>query len=316
MIDFNAPPLKNVIEILLLDMNTRKNILLDGKELLKKNLPEIKPRAQKSHDEKIFRTRTQAEVFTPCRVVKFMVDAIDDGKIDSRWLEIACGEAPFITTRYDAETGEDIPLDNRVGILDRKLRAMPHAENKFSWAKRALQSVYGYEIQGDSLLIARANILLTVADFLGEIPDNDLAEFADIISWNFFQFDALNPPKVQGSLFDAPPVPQIIDWQAGRKFFFWRYDIKKFDFVISNPPYNEETENTSDKPVYNYFMDAAKKISDKAAFITPARFLFDADGTPKDFKIGMPSTNISVSGRNKACLKKSSRSPLVTTSSP
>ncbi|MBR0288159.1 MAG: Eco57I restriction-modification methylase domain-containing protein, partial [Selenomonadaceae bacterium] len=58
---------------------------------------------------------------------------------------------------------------------------------------------------------------------------------------------------------------------------------KRFDFVISNPPYNEETENTSDKPVYNYFMDAAKKISDKAAFITPARFLFDAGKTPKDF---------------------------------
>ena len=222
MIDFNAPPLKNVIEILLLDMNTRKNILFNGEELIKKNLPEIKPRAQKSDDEKFSRTRTLAEVFTPSRVVKFMVDALDDGKIDSRWLEVACGEAPFITNRYDAETGEDIPLENRVGILDRKLCAMPAAENKFSWAKRAVQSVYGYELQGDSLLIARANILLTATEFVENFSDKELAELAEIISWNFFQFDALNPPKAQGSLFDAPPVPQIVDWlNGGKEYFIW-----------------------------------------------------------------------------------------------
>ena len=89
MIDFNAPPLKDVIEILLLDMNTRKNILLNGEELLKKFLPTIKPRALKSADEKFLRTRKNAEVFTPSRVVKFMVDALDDEQIDSRWLEIA-----------------------------------------------------------------------------------------------------------------------------------------------------------------------------------------------------------------------------------
>ena len=55
----------------------------------------------------------------------------------------------------------------------------------------------------------------------------------------------------------------------------------KFDFVIGNPPYQEETEGTSDKPVYNCFMDAAYSISDKVELITPARFLFDAGKTPK-----------------------------------
>ena len=60
----------------------------------------------------------------------------------------------------------------------------------------------------------------------------------------------------------------------------------KFTFVISNPPYQDDTSGdnkTFAPPVYNKFMDAAKKIADKAVFITPARFLFDAGATPKDF---------------------------------
>ena len=55
----------------------------------------------------------------------------------------------------------------------------------------------------------------------------------------------------------------------------------KFDFSIGNPPYQESTEGTSDKPVYNFFMDEAYKIADKVVLITPARFLFDAGKTSK-----------------------------------
>ena len=55
----------------------------------------------------------------------------------------------------------------------------------------------------------------------------------------------------------------------------------KFDFIIGNPPYQEETEGTSDTPVYNQFMDAAFSLADKVELITPARFLFNAGKTPK-----------------------------------
>ena len=59
---------------------------------------------------------------------------------------------------------------------------------------------------------------------------------------------------------------------------------KRFDFVISNPPYQEEKEdNGRQPPVYNKIMEAAYKIAEKAAFITPARFLFDAGQTPKEW---------------------------------
>ncbi len=58
---------------------------------------------------------------------------------------------------------------------------------------------------------------------------------------------------------------------------------KKFGMVIGNPPYQEETENTSDKPVYNTLMETAHKVADQTVLITPARFLFNAGKTPKEF---------------------------------
>ena len=61
---------------------------------------------------------------------------------------------------------------------------------------------------------------------------------------------------------------------------------KLFDYVIGNPPYNENFENSGDngnfaKPVYNQFMDAVDGIAEKVELIHPARFLFNAGSTPK-----------------------------------
>ena len=63
---------------------------------------------------------------------------------------------------------------------------------------------------------------------------------------------------------------------------------KLFDYVIGNPPYNENFENSGDngnyaKPVYNLFMDASYQLADKVELIHPARFLFNAGSTPKDW---------------------------------
>lgn len=63
---------------------------------------------------------------------------------------------------------------------------------------------------------------------------------------------------------------------------------KLFDFVIGNPPFNEDFEKSGKngnyaKPVYNYFMDAAYEVSDKVELIHPARFLFAAGSTSKEW---------------------------------
>ena len=57
----------------------------------------------------------------------------------------------------------------------------------------------------------------------------------------------------------------------------------KFDAIIGNPPYQVVKEKTSDEPIYHLFYDVSFNLSDKVSFITPARFLFNAGKTPKEW---------------------------------
>lgn len=79
--------------------------------------------------------------------------------VDAKRLEITCGEAPYLISRYDTTTGKLIPINERIGLFDRKMRVInENCNDKDTWIKwsiRALKSVYGYEFQGDSVLIAR-----------------------------------------------------------------------------------------------------------------------------------------------------------------
>lgn len=176
-----------------------------------KNGKLIQPRAVKSKEEQLLRTRDRAEVFTPLSIVKQMNDACDTKRVTkNNWqeyvgllkLEITCGEAPFIVSRYDpvSEKQELLPLAKRVGFLDKKLSVISKycttQEEWFKWTKVAFQSSYGYEWQGDSLLIARENLLYTFIDYyqdkFKETPSTELQkEIAEIIVWNIFQMDGL-----------------------------------------------------------------------------------------------------------------------------
>ena len=123
-------------------------------------------------------------------------------------LEVSCGEAPYLASRYDTVSGRVIPVDDRVGLLDRKLRVITEnvgtgdPQDWIYYAKRAVQSVYGFDWQGDNVLLARENILATVVesfnmDFFGEACScskwslKSLLEFAEIISWNIWQMDGI-----------------------------------------------------------------------------------------------------------------------------
>lgn len=63
------------------------------------------------------------------------------------------------------------------------------------------------------------------------------------------------------------------------------FDNMKFDVVIGNPPYQESAQgdSTKDMPIYHLFFDMAFTLADKVSLITPARFLFNAGGTPKSW---------------------------------
>ena len=193
----------------------------------------LQPRVKKTSAKQLERTRKKAEVFTPSWICNKMnnhcdtewfgregVFNIENGQewivtetpvlfekdkdwqkyIESKRLEITCGEAPYIVSRYDATTGVEIPVHNRIGILDRKLRVVnENTDNEKDWLKwtyKAFQSVYGYEFQGDNLLIARINLLITFVDYMQERWNRfpiakELEKIANIIVWNLWQMDGI-----------------------------------------------------------------------------------------------------------------------------
>lgn len=304
----------------------------------------IKTRARKEFEQQNQRTRKRAEVFTPMWVCRLMNDKLDEEwfgypsvffkddtpteevrffekkrtwqhYVDSRRLEITCGEAPYLVSRYDVATGEILPIEKRCGILDRKLRVITEntatEEEWLKWATRALQATYGYEFQGDNLLIARINLLCTVEEYYEEkwkrrLMRGELEKLITIITWNIWQMDGLTytvpfreaqPEFMQLSLFDdvekhsdeaKQPLCRVYDWRSDRSGTF--IGIKEgdnsmeFDFIIGNPPYQDETIGDNKgfaPPIYNLFLDNAYEISDRVEMIHPARFLFNAGSTPK-----------------------------------
>ncbi len=320
-----------------------------------RNADVIKTRARKAMEQQSERTKQHAEVFTPLWIVQKMNDHADevwfgcpnvffqDGTptervsfpkektwqsyVDSRRLEITCGEAPYLVTRYDVETGEAIPIEQRVGILDRKLRVV--TENALSesewlkWAYRAQEATYGYEFQGDNVLIARVNLLMTFEEHLRarwnrKPTASEYFRAANIIAWNIWQMDGLAgtipyckaEESKQLSMFewleleerireaaDTQPHCQIYNWRAREPLEYLslqqgRNEKMKFDYIIGNPPYQDETlgdNATYAPPIYHLFLDEAYKIADRVELIHPARFLFNAGSTPKDWNKKMLS---------------------------
>ena len=239
-----------ILQTLLLDRTTGRNIIWataehSTREIQLADVDSIRPRHEKNRADQKSRTRARAEIFTPpevCRLQNDLIAAPFDKQpwqefIDAKFLEITCGEAPYITSRYNAVTGAPIPFAERGGLLDRKLRIVAEetsaVADRLELVTRAVKSIYGYEFQGDNLFLARRNVFDTVSEFFRDElrlkpPENFLPHVAEIISWNLWQMDGLKftipyaDANPQGSLFDAAPPPKppteiyckIMDWST------------------------------------------------------------------------------------------------------
>lgn len=195
----------------------------------------VKPRTEKSKKEQTERIREKAEVFTPSWICNKQNNLVDNAWFGSEdvfntehektwtataepvqfpsvtgktWqdyindvrLEITCGEAPYLVSRYDTVSGDMIELTQRIGLLDRKLRIVSEnteSEDEWlSWAIKAYQNIYGYDWQGDNVLLARENLLFTFVDYyqakFNKAPEvKFLHKIAEILSWNIWQMDGL-----------------------------------------------------------------------------------------------------------------------------
>ena len=383
LIDFHAPEVQAVLDTLLKDRSTGKNIIwatdppdelqtvmyepvTDRSQITTQQLglthyEVVLPRMMKQTDTQQQRTRKKGEVFSPAWVCNKMNNALDadwfrglgteqttgqftvelpqgwqtvetpvqfpacKGRIpawvqyvQSRRLEVTCGEAPFLASRYDAATGEMIPVTRRIGILDRKLRVVSeNAATEDEWRKyatNAVQSTYGYEYQGDNLLLARVNLLLTYAEHLQarwqrKPTKEELQPIATIITWNLWQMDGLHlsvpggkpqPETEQLDLFSmfgaAEPQPptascKVKNWRKGSHGTAQNFETiqegstsMKFDYVIGNPPYQEVDggSGASATPVYNKFIEETKTLNPTAmSFIIPAKWYSGGKGLDK-----------------------------------
>lgn len=198
----------------------------------------IMPRVHKSKFLQLSRSKEMAEVFTPSWICNTQNNLIDNAwfgrenifnkevflkngsktwetnkeKItfpkDKTWgdyirdtrLEITCGESPYLVSRYDTTTGKFISIENRIGLLDRKLRVInENLDSKDEWLKAvqtAYKNTYGFEWQGDSLLLTREAMLITfIENYTHKFEEEPLLEsiqnIAHIISWNIWQMDGL-----------------------------------------------------------------------------------------------------------------------------
>lgn len=229
----------------------------------------IRPRCVKTKEEQTQRTKDKAEVFTPswiCNKQNNLIDNAwfgrenvfntehDNGNVHSwtptpspivfpdekkkGWkdyvrdtrLEITCGEAPYLTSRYDTITCTFIPVANRIGLLDRKLRIVSeNTETSGEWldmAQEAYKNTYGYDWQGDNVLLARESLLMTfIENYIEKFGTQPLQKsieyIAYIVTWNIWQMDGLKfclpgqEPKTP-SFFDEGNLCMIRDWRKPR----------------------------------------------------------------------------------------------------
>lgn len=225
----------------------------------------IMPRVHKDKILQLSRSKEMAEVFTPswiCNAQNNLVDNSWFGKdcvfnkeillkngtkswettkekivfpkgktwqdyVRDTRLEISCGEAPYLVSRYDTTTGKFIKIENRIGILDRKLRVVnENLDSINEWLKAvetAYKNTYGFEWQGDSLLLAREALLITFIEnftykFETEPPLETIQNIAQIISWNIWQMDGLKGVIPNSCKDETIEIPD---------FFETRTEIKK-----------------------------------------------------------------------------------------
>ena len=176
------------------------------------------------------RVADHGEVFTPAWMVEAMLDLVKDEteRIDSRFLEPACGSGYFI-----------------VQILKRKLGAVELKYGKSDFERQhfalvGLMCIYGIELLVDNIAECRANVLEVFADYLNLTESDDLYRAAThVLLVNLVHGDALTMRAV-GGLGDLGGQPiTFAEWGYLGKGKFQRRDFR-FDVLTGSSKYSEE----------------------------------------------------------------------------
>jgi hypothetical protein len=170
------------------------------------------------------RVADHGEVFTPAWMVVAMLNLVKDEieRIDSRFLEPACGSGNFL-----------------VQILQRKLAAVELKYGKSDFERRhyallVLMCLYGIELLPDNIVECRANLLEIVADYLNLDKSDDLYRAAFyVLSQNLVHGDALTMRT-----HNALPIT-FAEWGYLGKGRFQRRDFR-FDSLTYSSAFSAE----------------------------------------------------------------------------
>lgn len=170
------------------------------------------------------RVADHGEVFTPAWMVEAMLDLVrgETERIDSRFLEPACGSGNFI-----------------VQILKRKLATveLKYGKSEFErqyYALLALMCIYGIELLADNIAECRANVLEVFAEYLKLDETDDLYRAAThVLSTNLVHGDALTMRAIDGQ-----PIT-FAEWAPMGKGKYMRRDFR-FDALTGSSKFSED----------------------------------------------------------------------------
>ena len=184
------------------------------------------------------RVADHGEVFTPAWMVEAMLDLVQDEteRIDSRFLEPACGSGNFI-----------------VQILRRKLAAVEVKYGKSDFERRhyallALMCIYGIELLADNIAECRANVLEVFSEYLNLEEADDLYRAAThVLQSNLVHGDALTMRAKDGQ-----PIT-FAEWGYLGKAKYQRRDFR-FDVLTGSSAFSAEGSLFADLGKHEIFV--------------------------------------------------------------
>lgn len=201
-----------------------------------------------------FSRMSASEIITPIKVADEMVAMLSEDQLRNiiksgeKLLDIASKAGEYTVALVKRLQALGFSLDE----IRNSIYAIPTSSVAYEFTRRF------YEILGLNTACIAKNF--TSYDLLDIKKDNEEVDYNRII-------ELLSQKK------DFEKITLQDNIQGGEKV--------KFGAIVGNPPYQENSKDTSDKPIYPMFMDLSYEMSDLACLITPARFLFNAGKTIK-----------------------------------
>ena len=189
------------------------------------------------------------QIFTPKKVVQMMIDKLEE-------------HDPSLFTRTDS-TFIDLYMKSGMYITEIVKKLFNKTRENYQSDHECLKHILENQVYG----LSPTPILqgITQSYIFGFDTENRISRK------NFIQHDI---------------TPEAQESKAKEKLqeLFNLKDDMKFDAVVGNPPYQESTDTNFARPVYHHFIISAQKMNPNyVCMVHPARFLFNAGATPKDW---------------------------------